>query len=385
MKRIARIAFVLALALALSGCFRDDAPPAATPQPLPTPATPPDDRGPPIALEPYLSGFSSPLLLTHDGEAGIVYVAEQGGKLFRIAGAARELVIDVSADVSAGGERGLLGVAFDPASDRYYLSYTDGEGDTVLQRVHEDGRRETILAVDQPYSNHNGGHLVFGPDGSLWLGLGDGGSSGDPQGNGQDPEALLGSLLRLDVSGEAGYVSPPDNFREEIWAKGLRNPWRFSFDRETRDLYVADVGQNQYEEVNFVLAGTPAGVNFGWNAFEGTHAYGVINRPFSTPAHPVAEYTHADGCSVTGGFVYRGAAEPALVGIYFLADYCSGKIWGLRQTSGAWSLVELLDTDLSISSFGEDAAGELFVVDHGGSIHRLAHGGGPLPAGLRGS
>lgn len=377
------LALVL-LVLVAAGCARD-APPAAQPQPLPTPSpTGGQAEGEPLALEPYLEGFAQPLLLTHDGLPGEVYVVEQGGKVWRVANGSRSLWLDVGDDIVSGGEQGLLGLAFDPESDRSYLSYTNLEEDEELQRIHANMTRETILVIEDPYSNHNGGHVVFGPDGMLWYGTGDGGAAGDPHGNGQDPGALLGSMLRLDVSGENGYASPEGNLRGEVWAKGLRNPWRFSFDGATGDLYIGDVGQNQWEEIDFVPAGTPGGLNFGWNIYEGTHRFALLGDTFREHTPPVAEYSHDEGgCSVTGGHVYRGSASPSLAGVYFFGDYCSGKIWGMRQDGGTWTVVELLDTDLSISSFGEDASGEVYVLDHGGSIHRLV-GGGALPLALQG-
>lgn len=373
---VGRRALILLAGIALAGCSQSGGP-TATPEPSTSFTTPPAEA---LRLEPFLDGFSQPILLTHDGTPGVVYVAEQGGRVWRVANGTRALWLDITNDTEARGEQGLLGLAFEKGTGRAYVSYTDNAGDSILERRHADGERERLLFVDQPYANHNGGHVAFGPDGMLYFGLGDGGSAGDPQGNGQNTDALLGSLLRLNVSGARNYTLPPDNPWGLVWAKGLRNPWRFSFDRATGDLYIADVGQNQIEEIDFLPTGSPGGANFGWNAFEGTRRHNVLTRPFSEPIGPVAEYSHDDGCSVTGGHVYRGAREPGLVGVYFLADYCSGKVWGLRNAGGTWRLVELLDTELNIPSFGEDAAGELYLVSHAGAIFRLA---GSVPVALR--
>jgi glucose/arabinose dehydrogenase len=236
-----------------------------------------------------------------------------------------------------------------------------------------------ILFQPQPYANHNGGHLVFGPDGYLWIGLGDGGSANDPQNRAQDPQTLLGKMLRLDVDGGFPYVSPPDNLFAaapevwpEIWATGLRNPWRYSFDRLTGDLYVADVGQNAYEEINFVPAGTGAGPNFGWRVTEGAHCARNRACDFAGYTLPVAEYSHDDGCSVTGGHVYRGAAFPAMQGFYLSGDYCSGRIWALAMNpDGSWAHTVVLRSSARISSFGEDEAGELYLADHAGTLYQV--------------
>jgi glucose/arabinose dehydrogenase len=356
-----------------------------------------------VRLSPVLDGFQSPLLLVDDpATRGEAYVVEQGGRVWRVAQGVRDPApfLDLTPLVRSGGEQGLLGLAFGPAGEtprRLYASYTDAQGDSVLARYLLDAEghvdpasAEPLLKVDQPYANHNGGHVLFGPDGFLYVGLGDGGSAGDPQGNGQDPHALLGSLLRLDVRPATGYAIPPDNpyaegrdGRPEVWAKGLRNPWRFTFDRETGDLYIGDVGQNKVEEIDFQPAGQGRGANYGWNVFEGASRYKLLGSPFSDPVPPVAEYGHEDGCSVTGGHVYRGAAVPALRGVYLFGDYCSGSLWGLvHKADGTWAMAKLLDTGLRISSFAEDEDGELYVVDHGGSIQKVEAGPGTLPAPL---
>jgi glucose/arabinose dehydrogenase len=237
-----------------------------------------------------------------------------------------------------------------------------------------------VLIVKQPFANHNGGQLAFGPDGYLYIGMGDGGAANDPFGNGQKPDTLLGKLLRIDVeSGARPYMVPSSNpfvGREgvlpEIWASGLRNPWRFSFDRHTGNLFVADVGQNKYEEVNFRSSSSKGGENYGWNVMEGMHCFRSKTCDSSGLVLPVVDYNHKAGCSVTGGMVYRGTAIPSLDGTYLYADYCSGRIWGLRKSNGHWISTELADTELSISTFGEDEAGEIYVADHdSGSIYQI--------------
>jgi len=231
-----------------------------------------------------------------------------------------------------------------------------------------------LLTIVQPFANHNGGQLVFGPDALLYIGMGDGGSGGDPFGNSQSLNTLLGKILRLDVlSGAATYAIPAGNpFGNEIWAYGVRNPWRFSFDRTTGDFYLGDVGQDTVEEVDFQPAGSGAGANYGWNLMEGTHCYGSPTCSSAGLVLPVAEYLHGSGdCAVTGGYVYRGSLA-ALRGIYLYGDYCSGRIWGLRRNGAVWENQLLADTPYSISTFGEDEAGEVYVADHtSGNIYRI--------------
>jgi uncharacterized repeat protein (TIGR01451 family) len=311
--------------------------------------------------------------------------------------------LDISDLTVDAGERGLLGMAFHPAypnNGYVYVDYTRAsDGTTVVARYRRSGTdpdradptsATTILTVDQPYGNHNGGQVLFGPDGYLYVSLGDGGSGGDPEENGQDPTQLLGSILRIDVDGGDPYIAPTDNpyvgtsGRDEIWAIGLRNPWRFSFDRETGDVYIGDVGQNAWEEIDFYPAwgsGSPGSPNFGWDCLEGTHEYewtsDCNNQTF---VDPIAEYGHDIGRSVTGGFVYRGTRYPNLVGRYFYADYVTGKIWGLAQTESGFTPPALeLDTGLNVSAFGEDEDGELYVVDRAGTIRRMTDVDGPAP------
>lgn len=340
-----------------------------------------------------------PLFLTHAGDGtGRLFLLEQGGRISVINPQtnARQLFLDlteqVTWDANSGGytERGLLGLAFAPdyaESGLFYVNYTDRNGASVLARYRvsadnpdaaDINSAEILFTVPQPFPNHNGGHLAFGPDGYLYVSLGDGGSANDPLGAGQNIELLLGKILRLDVSQPGAYSIPADNpfvdraGLDEIWSYGLRNVWRFSFDRATGDLYLGDVGQNQYEEINFEPAGSAGGFNYGWNAFEASH---VFNRNVSAPdaVLPIAEYDHSLGCSVTGGYVYRGAAlADALDGVYLYGDYCSGRVWAAyRSPQGAWNSDVFLQTGLQISSFGEDEAGELYIVDYGGRLFRI--------------
>jgi len=309
----------------------------------------------------------------------------QGGQI------SKKPFLDITDRVSCCGERGLLSIIFPPGfkEKRYcYINYTDNAGDTVVARFHlsqdpdiaDPKSEEKILTVKQPYANHNGGQLAFGPDGYLYIGMGDGGSAGDPHKHAQNPSSLLGKMLRIDVeSGKKPYAVPADNpflnnkaFRPEIWTIGLRNPWRFSFDRKTGDLYMADVGQNKYEEIDFEPKGVKGGRNYGWNIMEGLHCYKSEDCEREGLALPVAEYNHDSGCSVTGGMVYRGSRFPQLQGIYFYGDFCSGRIWGLRQSGIEWLNKMLKDSGLSVSTFGEDEAGEVYVADYGkGNIYRI--------------
>ncbi len=285
-------------------------------------------------------------------------------------------------------------------SGRFYINYTDTSGDTnVVRYTVSDPRSNTpkvvsrgrVLLVRQPYANHNGGCIVFGPDDNLYVGMGDGGSGGDPQNRAQNPGVLLGKILRLDV-GETGggqavpstYRIPADNpfvapaqskagYRPEIWALGVRNPWRFSFDRDGGDLWIGDVGQNDWEEIDYAPVGT-GGQNYGWNILEGTHPYPPgAPEPSDTSSFvmPVAEYPHPTGESVTGGYVYRGLKNPALQGVYLYGDFVTGRIWGLRRGAGAETR-QLAKTQLSIASFGEDADGELYICDLRGTVYEIS-------------
>ena len=299
--------------------------------------------------------------------------------------------LDITDKVTTNSnEQGLLSVAFhsDYANNgQFWVNYTrPKDGATVIERYgvsQDDPNRadaqsgKVILVIAQPEPNHNGGLVKFGPDGYLYIGMGDGGSAGDPHGpigNGQDLTALLGKILRIDVTDQDTYAIPASNpFGNEIWSYGWRNPWRFAFDRATNDLYIADVGQNVYEEVHFQPADSPGGENYGWRIMEGMHCFDPRQGcDQSGLVLPVAEYSHAEGgCSVTGGYVYRGLEYPALNGTYFFGDYCSGIIWSLRREGEQWPMTKRLETGVQISSFGEDVNGELYVVDHGGAVYQL--------------
>ena len=353
------------------------------------------------------SGFAHPVQVTHAGDgSGRLFVVEQPG-LIRIIQDGKILdtpFLDIRDLTNDSGEQGLLGMAFHPdysSNGYFFVDYTRAsDGTTVVARYRRSGTdrnqadptsAKTILTVDQPYGNHNGGQVLFGPDGYLYISLGDGGSAGDPEENSQDPTQLLGSILRIDVDEGDPYAIPADNpyvgsaGRDEIWAIGLRNPWRFSFDRETGDVYIGDVGQNAWEEISayagWYPGGTPGSPNFGWDCYEGTHQYEWNPDCESVDfIDPIAEYSHSEGRSVTGGFVYRGTLYPNLVGRYFYADYVNGKIWSLSKTATGYTAPSLeLDTDLFISAFGEDENGELYVVDRAGTIRHLADVNGPAP------
>ncbi|MCX6021203.1 MAG: PQQ-dependent sugar dehydrogenase [Chloroflexi bacterium] len=350
-----------------------------------------------LELTTVVAQMKQPLFVTHAGDgSGAIYVVEKAGVVRVVTGGAVRPApfLDITSLVrSVESERGLLGLAFHPnyrTNRQFFVDYTDLKGDTVIARYAATsegasadlGSAKVLLNIPQPFANHNGGMLAFGPDGMLAIGMGDGGSGGDPQGNGQRRDRLLGKLLRIDVNRGDTYDIPADNpfagdaqAKQEVWAIGLRNPWRFSFDRGTGDMWVADVGQNSWEEINVVKAGAKGGENFGWNRMEGTHCYPPDARcDRAGLLLPVYEYaTNAAGnCSVTGGYVYRGRAAPLLVGGYIYGDYCSGRIWGLaRKADGAWSNTELLDTSYQISSFGEDEAGELYLTALNGGVYRL--------------
>jgi glucose/arabinose dehydrogenase len=358
--------------------------PTAEAQPTETtaavqPGTQPDPAC--CTLTEALNGFNRPLYLTHAGDDRL-FVVEQDG-LIRIADASGQILptpfLDLTGAVATdGNEQGLLGLAFHPNyvdNGYFYVNYTAvGDGRTVVARysvsvdpnVADAASATELFTVDQPAENHNGGSLVFGPDdGLLYIGMGDGGGAGDPSGNGQNPDALLGKMLRLDVDIEGA--------QPQIWAMGLRNPWRFSFDRATGDMFIGDVGQGAWEEIDYVPAPLQdPGPNFGWNILEGTHRYSSVGDPAGLLG-PVAEYSHDEGgCSVTGGYVYRGASLPALAGVYFFADFCSGTIWSLvPDGSGAFNRAVFLETGTTITSFGEDLNGELYIIARGGVIFKL--------------
>ena len=351
-----------------------------------------------IALQTIASGLDHPVHLTSPPGDARLFVVEQPGRI-RVIDGGRLLerpFLDLTDRVLDGGERGLLSVAFHPRYARngfLFVNYTDRHGDTRIERYtasrdsnQADRSSATpILSIAQPYANHNGGLVAFAPDGMLWIGMGDGGSAGDPHGNGQNPGVLLGKMLRIDVDHGHPYSIPRDNpfvdrpgMRPEIWATGLRNPWRFSFDREGRTVVIGDVGQNEWEEID-VAPLDAAGLDYGWNRMEGRHDFRprADDRTRLTP--PVLEYGHRDGCSVTGGLAYRGRRIPALRGHILFSDYCSGWIRSFRyDRGGAADLREWQVGDAgTVVSFGEDAAGEAYIVSHDGRIFRL------VPAGSR--
>jgi hypothetical protein len=343
-----------------------------------------------IVLTQVAAGFTSPVAITNAGDgSGRLFVVEQGGAVRIVRNGAVETrpFLNISSQVTAGGEQGLLGLAFPPGfstRQSFYVNYINrnGVGNTVIARIAvggdpdlaEPSSRQELLTIVQPFANHNGGQLAFGPDSFLYVGSGDGGSGGDPQGNGQNAASLLGKILRLDVlSGEFPYAVPAGNpFNTEVWAYGLRNPWRFSFDRQSGDLFLADVGQSEREEINFQPAGSGAGSNYGWNIMEGSLCFLIPSCSSAGLVLPVAEYDHSSGdCSVTGGYMYRGGTA-SLRGTYLYGDFCSGRIWGLRHNGIAWENRLLLDSTLLISTFGEDEGGELYVADYAtGAIFRI--------------
>jgi glucose/arabinose dehydrogenase len=348
-----------------------------------------------VQLTPVVSGFERPTYLTHAFDDRL-FVLEQAGtiRVIREGSVLDEPFLDIQSKVGSSGlEQGLLSVAFHPQyveNGRFFIYFTDREGATIVAgyqvsegdpNLADPDSEQVFLRIAQPYRNHNGGQLQFGPDGYLYIGMGDGGSAGDPMNNGQNPSTLLGALLRIDVEEDGQYSIPQDNpladsaeNRGEIWAYGLRNPWRFSFDRNNGDLYIADVGQNQLEEVNYQPSSSQGGENYGWNILEGTQCFLQAGCDTTGYTMPVAEYGRQGGnCSVTGGYVYRGEEFPDLRGNYFYGDYCSGVIWSLfHQPDGSWQTNEVLRSGLNISSFGEDVAGEIYVLDHSaGVVYRL--------------
>ncbi|MCF8303901.1 MAG: PQQ-dependent sugar dehydrogenase [Bacteroidales bacterium] len=340
---------------------------------------------PQITLESFATGLNNPVSMSHAGDSrlfvversGVIKIVDQNGNINSTP------FLDISGRVQSGGEQGLLGLAFHPdyASNGYfYVNYTGQADSTHISRfsvsesdpdVADPGSESVMLTIHQPYTNHNGGDVRFGPDGYLYISTGDGGSAGDPQNNAQDLGSLLGKLLRIDVAGNPYGIPPHNPFvddpaaRDEIWAWGLRNPWRISFDSETGDLWIADVGQNEYEEINFEPAGSNGGVNYGWRCYEGHHEYntqGCESQEFYT--FPVHEYSHTatGGCSVTGGFIYRGDQYENLLGHYVFADYCNDKLWTLYNDSGNWELTQQGQyTGNNFSTFGQDANGELYI------------------------
>jgi glucose/arabinose dehydrogenase len=355
-----------------------------------------DANWPRLGIKTVTGGLDKPVFITHAGDgSGRLFVVEQAGRIQIVRdGVIENTFLDItdrvqSPDNNGGTEEGLLSIAFPPgfgeSKGYFYVYYTfpldSDDGYNRVSRFYlgndannaDPGSEEVIMEFEHPnHQNHNGGQLAFGPDGYLYIGTGDGGGGGDPDQNAQDPGSLLGKILRIDVeSGANPYQVPSDNpfisdtdYRPEIWALGLRNPWRFSFDRQTSDMYIGDVGQQNWEEVDFQLSSSPGGEDYGWNILEGTHCYAANTCDDSGMTPPIFEYpSHEDGqCAITGGYVYRGSIS-GLQGIYFMADYCSGRIWGLQNDGSSWLDRVLLDTNHVIPTFGEDQNGNLYFTD----------------------
>jgi glucose/arabinose dehydrogenase len=373
-----------------------------TPGPSPSPTAAACAAGTPVTGIPALtarlvvSGLRSPLdLQSVPSDAERLYVVEQGGRIRIVRNGQLQAAsfLDIASRISSGGERGLLGLAFHPqfaTNRRFFVNYTNSAGHTYISEFRagsadaaDPGSERLMLEVAQPFANHNGGGLAFDNSGRLLIALGDGGSGGDPQNNGQRLDTLLGKIARIDVDSGSPYAIPADNpflatagARGEIWAFGLRNPFKIAFDRQTGDLYIGDVGQNRIEEIDIGLAAHRGGENYGWRITEGTQCSNPSSGCDRTGITlPVYEYTHSEGCSVTGGVVYRGCRVPALAGSYFFADFCSGLVRSFRFANG--SAGELRDWTSGLrgvsapSSFGVDAAGEVYVVDYDGELYRL--------------
>ena len=346
-----------------------------------------------VKLTQIIGGLTHPLYVTHAGDgSNRLFAVEKRGRIWVIDKGEKQAhpFLDVSSLVTSEGlMQGLLGLAFHPdyqTKGQFYINYTDRIGDTVVSRYQvspdnpnlaDASSGQIIFHHAQPSRGHNGGHMAFGPDGYLYISLGDGQRSGDLLGFGQNTLVLLGSILRIDVDGGLPYAIPADNpfvgdagGLDEIWAYGLRNVWRFSFDRHSGDMYLADVGNAQWEEVNFQPADSRGGENYGWNVWEGSHPF--AGGQAANYVAPFAEYSHALGCAVAGGYVYRGASIADLQAVYLFGDYCSGRVWASwRDSQLQWHTSEFLDVGFPISSFGEDERGELYIVDYGGRVYRL--------------
>ena len=382
--------------LAPTDTARASASPSAVESSTPT-AEPIAEEPPLLALEEIASGLDAPINITPTSD-GLLLVNERNGRVMAVDPATGEasIFLDLTDRVLGDNERGLLGLALHPDwpdEPRAYVHYSDLDGNTVLAAFTvsdlpspprlDPATERVLLRQVQPYANHNGGQLAFGPDGFLYMGLGDGGSQRDPQGNGQSRDTLLGKILRIDVDGEPYGIPLENPFANgadgapEIFLYGLRNPWRFSFDRETALLWIGDVGQNTYEEIDRVDPATDAGANLGWNIMEAAHCLEDADCLTSGLRLPVAEYSHDLGCSVTGGYVYRGEAIPDLRGWYLFSDYCSGLLFGIpSDTDGVIGPRILLETGASVSTFGEGADGELYLADiQSGAIYRIVAGG----------
>jgi glucose/arabinose dehydrogenase len=390
---------VAALVLVATACqptlqgIPSPAPRTLAPAQTERPTSPPVSAGFSIELEPFAEVPGGPLAIAApDDGSGRLFVASQAGTIWSVAADGTvmpDAMIDLSPFIVSGGERGLLGLALHPDfpdDPRAFVNYTGEDGDTSISsfslypanpdRFDVSSLRQ-LLFIDQPYANHNCGGVVFGPDGYLYLALGDGGAGGDPHDNGQQLDTLLGKLLRIDVESGDPYGIPTDNpfagadGMDEIWHYGLRNPWRFSFDRETGDLWIGDVGQGAWEEID-VARGGEGGLNFGWNRMEGAHCFNDEGCAQDGLTLPVTEYGRDLGCTVIGGYVYRGEDSPALEGAYLFADYCSGLIFAIdSSTSSLAAPAEAGSSEGNVSAFGEDANGELYVTTLDGTIYRV--------------
>jgi glucose/arabinose dehydrogenase len=362
----------------------------ATPTPISVSELP-DPSG--YSWQLVVSGLDKPEDLLNAGDgSGRLFIVEQVGliRILKDGALLPEPFLDLTQKVSCCGERGLLGLAFHPKYSEngyFYIDYTEEVNNqlyTVIARYNvspsdpnqaDGGSEMRLLHIQQPYQNHNGGGLQFGPDGYLYIGMGDGGLAGDPDNNGQSLQTLLGKILRIDVDHNEPYAIPPENPYAsgggmwEIWAYGLRNPWRFSFDKLTGDMYIGDVGQDTWEEIDYLPSGSPGGKNLGWSYFEGNHPYRGSPPLGAEFDMPVAEYGHELGNSVTGGYVYRGKDLPAWLGVYLYGDFGSGRVWGLLHLpDGSWQKALMFETNSNISSFGVDENGEIYLVDYGGNI-----------------
>lgn len=357
-----------------------------------------------IEFEPFASGFTDPVGIYHAGDERLFVIEQSTGEIIVLDenGTPLGTFLDIGGLISTGSERGLLGLAFHPdyaSNGQFFVNYTNGSGDTVVARYQVSGNpnvadassAEILLTVDQPFGNHNGGHIAFGSDGYLYIGLGDGGSQGDPLNNSQNGNSLLGKMLRIDIDGNAPYSIPADNpfvgdagVADEIWAFGLRNPWKFSFDTQTGDLWIGDVGQNEWEEINFQAAASNGGENYGWRCYEGPDAYNPSGcGPTNDYIFPVAAVSHSspdNWCSVTGGRVYRGSEYPAMQGKYFFTDYCVGDFYTL-ESDGAGGFTQELVLEgggFGHVAFGEDVNGALYAVRINGNISRIVDSCGPF-------
>jgi glucose/arabinose dehydrogenase len=363
--------------------------PARTGSPAPRPTTK-ATPGPAVNLASArvkltkIVSMDQPVAMAMRAGEGTFYIAEKGGRIRRVSGGTvGSVVLDISSEVSTGGEQGLLGLAFSPDGKKLYVNFTNGPGDTVIREYSFTSDRATsprnILEIDQPYANHNGGNVMFGPDGYLYIGMGDGGSAGDPQNNAQNLDSLLGKMLRIrpTSSGSPAYTSPESNpfvgrgGRDEIWAYGLRNPWRFSFDRATDALWIGDVGQNEWEEIDVASGNSDGGENYGWRRMEGTHSFN--GGPPSNHHWPIYEYSHDGGNrSVTGGYVYRGTKIGALRGAYVFADFSVGRLRAFVENEGGAQNHRFLGPQVdSLASFGQDRDGDLYVLSLEGGVYRI--------------